>query len=171
MAPRNGSNMRLNGSTRNTRPEVACRGPEVVLFEDRWASIPIQTWGFWARYSGANLLLTRNLGIRRDIRDFGVFGAGLVAGAARRDVSTLETETAWRDKRLIVTRCGNWGFNEKSRGKVPRLCSLTPGSAESLLSRVKLSEANPLRNQNGDIWNTLQRVVSIKGCETATRRL
>lgn len=98
------------------------------LFEDRWASLPSQTWGFWARYSEANLLLTRKVGVWRDIRDFGRFGAGLVAGAARRDVSTLEIETAWRDKQLIVTRYGKWRFDEKSRGMVPRLCSLTPGS-------------------------------------------
>jgi hypothetical protein len=120
-------------------PGLASGGPEMpFLFEDRWASLPSQTWGFWARYSGANLLLTQNLGTRRDNREFPVFGAIFVAGTARRDVSTLGIEPAWRDRRLIATRCGNWGFNEKSRGLWPRPCSLTPGSAESLLSRVKL---------------------------------
>jgi hypothetical protein len=132
--------MTRNGVFRPPSSSVATNTgwDRLVLFEDRWASLPSQTWGFWARYCGANLVLTRNLGTRRDNREFPVFGAGFVAGAFGRGVSTREIETAWRDNRPIVTRCGNLGFNVKSRGVVPRLCSLTPGSAESLLSRGEL---------------------------------
>ena len=76
---------------------------------------------------------------KRDNRDFGVFGAVFGGTASGRGVYGLETETRRRDKPVVATRCGNLGFNEKSRGLVPRLFALTPGWAGSSRSRVQLS--------------------------------
>ena len=53
---------------------------------------------------------------KRDIRDFGGFGAVFGGTSGGRDVYGLETETRGRDKGVIATRCGNLGFNEKIRG-------------------------------------------------------
>ena len=63
---------------------------------------------------------------KRDNRDFGVFGPfwGCVGRAG-----CLRARNGDRRARqgAIATRCGNLGFNEKSRGLVPRLFTLTPG--------------------------------------------
>lgn len=56
---------------------------------------------------------------KRDNRDSGIFEVDFGGQSDGRGVSTGETDRRGRDDGRIVTRCGNLGFNEKSRGVNP----------------------------------------------------
>jgi hypothetical protein len=119
----------------------ACRHSTYCATRDAWPAARSRPAGGSYRSPSGYFISSDRLTEIGDNRDLGDFGGT----SGWRRFSTGETETHRRDKRLIVTRCANLGFNEKSRGDEPRLCALTGGSSYFRSGGSKLCWPNPVR--------------------------